>query len=270
LLPMFFSPVGMVLVALGSVLYWKRRSEALLRWFWVGAGIWTVGVGLKVVWALLFNEPILRALESALPRAAYLVGGSLYIGVLTGIFEIGVTLAAVLIWKRLAREPGRAIAVGVGAGAFEALLLGLGVLAGLVVALSGGPGAEQARAALTRLAQVTPLLWLVGPVERVIAILCHTSSRALVLLGVARRRLRLFWWGFLIMTAIDSIAGFVHISGAIGKVSMWWAELALAPFAIVSVPIILWCLRNWPPESTPAKPDLSDAVPGGGTAQTDA
>ena len=100
-------------------------------------------------------------------------------------------------------------------------------------------------------AKTTPLLWLVGPVERVIAILCHTSSRALVLLGVARGRW--FWpfsGGFLIMTAIDAVASYVHLAGLMGQVSVWWIELALAPAALLSIPILVWCIRKWPEPTT--------------------
>ena len=113
---------------------------------------------------------------------------------------------------------------------------------------------DQMVAAVAPAATTTPLFWLVAPVERVIAILCHTSSRAIVLLGVARGRW--FWpflGGFLIMTAIDAVAGYVHLAGLMGEVSLWWIELALTPAALLSIPILVWCTRNWP--------DLQQAAP---------
>jgi hypothetical protein len=99
------------------------------------------------------------------------------------------------------------------------------------------------------MAAASALVWLAGPVERVIAILCHTSSRALVLLSVARRRWAFFWYGFAIMTGIDAIAGAAHLSGALGRFSVWWIEAAIAPFALASLPILAWCLRHWPEEA---------------------
>ena len=56
------------------------------------------------------------------------------------------------------------------------------------------------------------------------------------------------------MTAIDSVAGYVHLSGQLGKISVWWIELAIAPAAVASIPIVIYCLRNWPAAEQPADP----------------
>lgn len=93
---------------------------------------------------------------------------------MTGVFEIGITLAAALLWRRLAAESKRAVAIGVGAGLFEALLLGAWALVFSVVAVASKPNSASA-----------PLFWLAAPVERVITIACHIASRTLVLRAVA-------------------------------------------------------------------------------------
>ncbi len=247
--------IGMVVVGVGAVLLWRLWWRAKWRWFWVGAAVWTVGVILKVAFAVPLNKPILEAIDALVPHEAYLALGSIYIGLLTGVFEIGVTLVAALIWKKMTQDAARGVAVGVGAGAFEAVFLGAATVVVAVMALAvGGQVRDEILAAWAPSAKTTPLLWLVAPVERVIVILCHTSSRALVLLGVARGRW--FWpflGGFLIMTAIDAVAGYVHLAGLIGEVSLWWIELALTPAALLSIPILVWCTRNWP--------DLQQAAP---------
>jgi len=248
----------MNLVGVAFVFGWKAWSHTQWRWFLVGAAIWTVGVALKFLCAYFLNEPTLEGLKASLPHIAYVAAGSIYVGLLTGVFEIGITLLACLIWRSMAREPNRAVAVGVGAGAFEAILLGLLPLVSVLAIVVGVQGSEQMAAGISRLAAVTPVLWLVGPVERVLAILCHTSSRALVLLGVARRRWSFFWYGFGIMTAIDAIAGVAYLTGALGQISTWWIELAIAPFALAGLPIIAWCLRNWPQQTPPAHEQVAE------------
>jgi uncharacterized membrane protein YhfC len=242
------SGIGMMCVGLGAVLFWRRRSGARWRWFWVGAAVWAVGVALKFAWAIPLNTPILGALGSATSRPVFLAVGSLYIGALTGVFEIGVTLLAALIWKKFAQDPSRAVAIGVGAGAFEAILLGAIVLPGVFVAiLTAGPTREQVFAAVVSIGRTTPLFWLASPFERLITILFHTASRVLVLLGVARGR---WFWpflaGFALMTLVDAVAGYVHLTGLAGKTNLWFVELALTPIAVLSVPVIAWCLRRWP------------------------
>ena len=247
----FVSSLLMVLVGVASVVWWRVRSRSRWRWFAAGAGIWTVGVALKFLCAYFFYKPVLAMLKESLTHVGYLITGSIYGGLFTGVFEIGVTLCAGLIWRSMAREPKRAVAVGVGAGGFEAAVVGLVSLVWTLVMLSRAQGSEQFTAQMGHMASTTAVFWLVGPVERVITILCHTSSRALVLLSVARRRWAFFWYGFGIMTVIDAIAEAVRLSEALGRYSVWWIEAAIAPFAAASLVAIVWCLRHWPRQTPP-------------------
>ena len=76
-----------------------------------------------------------------------------------------------------------------------------------------------------------------------------------MLLSVARRQWALFWYGFLLLSAIDSVATVFYLTGQITKMSPWTMEALLAPFALASIPIIIWCIRHWPsppPAQTPA------------------
>ena len=79
-----------------------------------------------------------------------------------------------------------------------------------------------------------------------IAILVHASSRALILLGITSRRPLMVFWGFLIFTLLDSVPGAAYAVGMVGTVSLWWFELALLPFALVSVPILALVHRALP------------------------
>src|SRR5262249_16938302 len=141
----------------------------------------------------------------------------------------------------------RAITIGVGAGAVEALLLGIAPVAtAVVLMLVRGPETDKAIAQVEEIAATTPLYWLAGPVARITAILCHSPTRGLILLGGFLKKYRLVLGGFLLFTLLDGVAGGAHVAGLIGKVSLWWIELAILPFAIVSVPILVWCYRRQP------------------------
>jgi hypothetical protein len=60
------SGVGMILVAVGAAWYWRRLSSAAARWFWIGAGLWTVAVLAKVIIALVSNAVVIGFLKRCL------------------------------------------------------------------------------------------------------------------------------------------------------------------------------------------------------------
>jgi hypothetical protein len=241
--------LGMMLVGVLAFFYWHRRSGAKARWFWVGVGLWTLAVALKFASAILINPPIIGFLKRVLTYPGYVACGGLYAGIHSSIFEMGFTILAGMIWRQLGKDSARAIAVGVGAGAFEAFLLGLVAAAGVAAVLLGVPGTEEAAKLLDPQQSLTQVLWLVGPAERVIAVLVHASTRALILLGLTYHRPMMVFWGFWIFALLDSIAGAAQLSGRLGAFSLWWIELALLPFALISIPILQWCIAHFPPKA---------------------
>lgn len=252
------SGCGMLLVAAISVMVCRFRAASKYRWLWIGAGLWTIAVVLKIVASVTTYASILAILEQSLPRPAYLVAGSLFVGVASAFFEIGLTLVAVLVWRELGQFASKAIGIGLGAGAFEAAVLGLSVLSTSLVVYLGVPGTEKVSEAVHATGASAFTLCLVPPIERTLAILCHTSSRALVLLGVAHRRWAMVLAGAAIFSFIDSVAGFAHLSGALQTYSVWWTELAIAPAALISIPAICWCAKTFP---VPNPPDIAPDVP---------
>jgi len=234
----------MILVALSAVFACWLRTHVQWRWFWAGAGIWMVGVALKTAVALPLN-PILFNTSPPLAGLKLCVG-SIYCGLMTGVFEIGVTLAAALVWPRLAATPGRALAVGLGSGAFEALLLGLGAAVSVWIAKSTGH-TDALLNSFTSVAH-TPLLWLASPVERIVAILAHTAARVLVFRAVAARRWRDFWAGFGWLGGLDLVAGIGLLTGMVKLGLIWSLELMLLPFGLLSLPLVFWAVRHWPAE----------------------
>jgi hypothetical protein len=239
------SSVGTILVGAVAAWYWRRVSGVPARWFWLGAGLWAVAIAVKVAIALVTNAVVLNAFRERFPYWLFVLAGGAYVGLESSACEIGLTLLVGLRWKGLGRDAGRAIAVGVGAGAFEAMILGVAGLAGVLAWRAGLPGTEPVGEAFRKAAALTPLFWLVSPVERVTAILCHAASRGLVLVGARQGKLGLIAAGFLLFTAVDGLAGAGHLSGTIGSVSMWWVELVLSVFGLVSLPLLVMLMRRY-------------------------
>jgi hypothetical protein len=123
--------------------------------------------------------------------------------------------------------------------------IGIASFAGIVAWLAGAPGTAGVGDVIRKAATLTPLFWLVAPAERVVAIICHAATRALVLLGAHHRNGGPIVLGFLIFTLLDSAAGAAQLSGAMDHISLWWFELAFAPFALISLPLLRWMWRRY-------------------------
>ena len=231
----------MMLVAFASVWFWRRSSGVAWRWFWVGAAVWTVAVAVKLAIAFATNGPVLLASKPLLPRWAYLTVGTIYGGALTGVTEVLLTAVAALIWRRMAADAARGVAIGVGAGAFEAALLatGAGVVA-VLISMGVKLGEDVSASAMTWATAFPPAI------ERATAIACHTASRALVLLAIARGRWSLFFYGFALLSGLDALVMFLYLTGRVGTMSPWAMEALLVPFGLLSIPITIWCIRQWP------------------------
>jgi len=234
--------LGMLFVSIFAVVVWQWAAGVELKWFWAGAALWAAGVTLKVPFSLLANHSVVGFLESALPHSLFSHGAGLYLGAVSATFELGVTWLAARRWRGFGCDAGRAVAVGVGAGAIEALLLGLiNVVAGFAAA-TGGLDTEDLRYMQVGAAE-TPMFWLAQPTERIIALLGHTSTRALVLLGVPARRPWMLVFGFAVFTFIDGIAATFPLWGGEGS-ARWWLELAVLPFTLAAVASLLFSLRG--------------------------
>jgi hypothetical protein len=216
-----------------------------------------VAVQLKFAIAVPANPLVYGWLREHLPRSAFLPTAGLYGGLLSSLTEIGLTL----LWRRLGDSADRAIGIGLGAGAFEAFWFGA-IDAGVVLAaLVGYTQLETVRERIDATAAATPVFWLVAPIERVIAVLCHASSRALVLLGTVHRRPWMIFWGFAIFTLLDGIATAAIIHGKLDTGFIWWVELAFVPLALVSIPILRWCWVRFGRQGTAQllKPEMAVA-----------
>lgn len=237
--------IGMITVAAIAVLFWRRLSGVAFRWFCVGVGLWAIGCTFKLLGALATNDPVVGFMKGNFPPFFLLLGWGLFCGVGSSVCEMGITWIAVLIWPQIGRDATRAIGIGVGAGAFEALVIGLYFLIVIVAFTVGVPGLEEHWRNITNPPAFTPLVWLYPAAERTIAILCHTSSRALILLGATRKKPSLVFCGFSLFALMDGTACAFLISKKLETGSLWWLGLACLPYALVSIPILRWCYMRW-------------------------
>jgi len=245
MITLLINGLGMLAVSIGSVVIWRSVSRAGIRSFGVGALLWAVAVPPKLAVFWLTSAHVLGYLKEYLPYPFFIAAAGCFVGSVGSAFEVGIIWIAARRWPDLGRDAGRAIAIGLGAGAFEALLLGLVPLLGVLAIVASTEDAEEIRRALQP-ATTTPLFCLLGPAERLIALVVHAASRTLVLLGVAKDKPLMTCSGFLLFAAIEGSGGALLVSGVAGRhTPSWWNELAILPIALISIPILRWCYRRW-------------------------
>jgi len=255
---LLLSGAGMMAVAVVAVVYWKIRSGILWRLFLWGALAWTVGVGLKAA-AAAPMVMLIPALRNHLPKYASEPILWLYVGLLTGIFECGATLCFAYIRRIRTANWKQVVGFGLGFGAFEALLVGLAsfVLVLAVVLIPDKLPAEMLEKAGS--GSDSPLVIPAPIVERITAIFLHAFSCVLIVYAVRTKQWRWFWVAFWYKTAVDAIAGLMHLENLLQDISTlgtWVVEMIFLPFGIVG----LWGLwvfhKRW--ESLDAQPKTSE------------
>jgi len=236
--------LGMIVVAVAFVVYAAVRR---LGWGYLGWGAlgWVVAVALKFVWAILFNQVVYQGLYGVLPKALADPLFCIYVGSLTGIFEVCV-IWLVLRYTRLGKVPWpRALAFGIGFGAVEALLLGATSLLNMLIAMIY-PSMLPTEA-LEALAQGNNVLWSLAPiVERLAVVYVHILANVLMFYAIQKRRARWLWVSSLYMTALDSVAAFGQFWGITTLARIWTLEAAMVLFGIVGWLGMRWVARNYP------------------------
>ena len=159
----------------------------------------------------------------------------------------------------------RALAFGIGFGAIEALLLGIGSLTAALIALFAPqllPGE-----ALTQLAVLKdPLFGLVPIVERFFTIWVHILTNVLIFYAVAKSQVRWFWLSFVFKSLIDAVAGYAQTSGVLSTLQgIWSIEAIVILWGIVGFLGVRWVRARYamaPPEqiSSRIRSDLVTAA----------
>jgi uncharacterized membrane protein YhfC len=202
-----FSGLGMIAVALIAVFFWQpSKRSMLLRFFLLGALAWIVGVSLKIAWAIPTNSTVRSSCDSIFGAGPGVLIYSLYIGLLTGVFECGVTYLFSSKTRLKKSEWQECVAFGIGFGAIESFLLGLVDLVSIVVVICFFdfiPSSVRANL----VGRYSELWTIPVPIlERASTLLIHVYASVLILYGVRVCQNRWFWYSFFFKTGIDAFA----------------------------------------------------------------
>jgi len=130
------SGIGMVLVGILSVLYWKRKTNVEMNYFFYGGFVWLIAISIKVV--MDYNlSPFLYDYISLYGILATLIVSGIYVGIRTGILESGISYFFVIKSKLKRAGWKEAIAFGIGFGATESLFVGFSSFSSILISLKG-------------------------------------------------------------------------------------------------------------------------------------
>jgi uncharacterized membrane protein YhfC len=208
------------LLAVGLLALFLCHQIFRVRFAVYGFGMltWVVSVAVKFAISIPLNPPFLRYLSIHLPSSIVMFAFSLYIGLLTGIFEIFIPYVAIRFSPLRRYSVEQAIAFGVAFGAIEAILLGV--------------------TAIANSAAVPPGLLFAGTIERITVITIHTVCCYLLFTSVRFSRIRWLLAASFIKTLLDGVAGWFHVfapqSPDVRVKLIWLLELYIILMAAVS------------------------------------
>jgi uncharacterized membrane protein YhfC len=236
--------IGMILVALVFIGYALLRRLGF-RYLVFGGVAWVVAVALKFAWALPVNPPVYQALTGSLPEGFGQFIFYIYVGALTGVFEVAVVWLF-LRYTRFGKVPWqKALAFGIGFGSLEALLLGFSSLVTLLTALLAPD--QFTTEALAQLALTSNVLFGLAPiVERAATILVHIFTSVLIFYEIQTHQPRWFWAAFVYKTALDSVAAFAQFWGVNTLARIWTIEGIIILFGLFAWWGIRWVAVRYP------------------------
>lgn len=253
--------LAMMLLPLAAALAVRRQLGPRWRWRWLGAGV------LAYLLSQLVHLPLLSVWQ-AMTRSGALPGfGATADALVLGVLAAGCEEPARVLAFRFAAPTQRgreaALAVGVGHGGIEALVLGLLALLGAINVLAArdldaaglealGMAPDAAATAVEQVRVALAMPWYEvfgGAFERALAIPLHLACSVWVMAALRRRRAWPFVVALVAHASVDAAAGLLAEEGTSG----WALELELAALIVPFVAgTWLWVRR-----AEPAVADLS-------------
>jgi uncharacterized membrane protein YhfC len=253
-----------VLVEIGlpvTLAIWMVR-KGKIGWAVILTGVLTF-IGSQVVHIPLLQIPALLqklglpiSAPTSWPTWAY----ALFLGLMAGFCEETARLVGFKVLKSKASSYKSGLALGIGHGGVESVIVGFTVLGSLIAALvytanpslMGAASPDQANMALAQLQGVLSNPWhlpLAGAVERLTAVSCHLFMSVLVWQTVSRGKVWGYWAAVLYHALLDGASVMLMTTG----LSAWGLEACLLPFMAFSL-VMIWVFWKKEKASMPELP----------------
>jgi uncharacterized membrane protein YhfC len=243
---LIISPIGMILVGLIALVYWRRKTGVSWKFFGFGALLWVVAIGIKLAMDFTITTPFYLYLYSYSAFVA-LIGLSIYVGLRTGLLESGLSYLGVAKTGFRTMTLNQALAFGIGFGAIEALALGLQTLLNLGVLLLDPQLAATLSPAQQASLNAPTIVAFAAILERAFVLLIHVFASLLVVYSVVSGMLRYLVYSILFKTLVDgmlpALTTYISASTIAG---IYEIEVPIAALGVIAYFGTRWLMKKYP------------------------
>jgi uncharacterized membrane protein YhfC len=234
----------MMAVGAGAMAYWYLKYRTGIQYFLIGGILWAVAIGIKLAMDLTITPVIQGALLASLPVLTVVIIMSLYVGLRTGFFESGITYLVVKYTSLSRSGFEEAVALGIGFGGTEAIVLGFLSFANILALVL----VPELQASLTEdvIAQFSVAFIPVPIIERLFTLFIHVFAVVLVVYSVRVRELLWLWLSILLKTITDGpLPLFNYYLKPFGILAYLPIEVYIAVLGIISLAGLFWIKKRF-------------------------
>jgi len=246
---LMLSGIGMMVVAVAAMLYWRVKTGTKWKFFLAGAGVWLVAIFVKALMDLTITMPLQQWMFAAGGIAGALLGIGLYAGLRTGLLESGLSYITVLKTTLKKMKYKDAMAFGIGFGVFEALVIGFSTFLNVFIfvlmpeIIATLP--MDIQAIILEQLSVSTLFIIPAIIERAAAILIHAFAGILVVYAVRSRKLKYLWYSVIYKTVVDGIIPVLVVTLQPGTLTgAYLIEIPFILLGLVGYFGILWMSKK--------------------------
>lgn len=236
--------VGVLLVVTGFLVYFARRKLSL-RYLALGAIGWLAASSLKTAWAFGLNQQVADALRSSLPAWTSTSLNAVYIGLVTGLFEVVAVWLALRFTRFGQADWGEALAFGIGFAVVQPVIQAMDPFSLFIAALTNTDTLPMA--AMQQIQYLNNPLYGFLPVwDWFFTILIQMAAMTALFYSVTGRRWFPFWLTFGGKVLFDAITAFTQVTGESSLPRLWAVRGITAIFGVLGFFALRWLARNYP------------------------
>jgi uncharacterized membrane protein YhfC len=242
---LLISPIGMILVGLVALFYWRRKTKVFWIYFGFGALIWVIAIAIKLLMDVTVTTPFYLYLYSYGALNA-LMGLSFYVGLRTGLLESGLSYLGVKYTNFRSMNLYQALAFGIGFGAIEAIALGLQALLNLIVLILDPSLASLLSPAQQASLNAPTAVAFAAIIERAFVLIIHVFASVLVVYSIVSGKIRYLVYSILYKTLVDGMipALTTHINSST-VTGVYEIELPIVALGIIAFFGTRWIMKKY-------------------------